>query len=56
MNTAEIVYELVKTMPEEQANTVLKFAKFLKQEANQSLDTHQDLGWEPGFLRRQQDV
>lgn len=31
MTTAEEVYELVKTLPEDQANTVLAFAEFLRQ-------------------------
>ncbi|NER46727.1 MAG: DUF2281 domain-containing protein [Symploca sp. SIO1B1] len=30
MTTAEAVYELVKTLPEEQANMVLAFAEFLQ--------------------------
>ncbi len=34
MNTAEKVYELVKAMPEAQANEVLHFAEFLKQKAH----------------------
>ncbi|NEQ43066.1 MAG: DUF2281 domain-containing protein [Leptolyngbya sp. SIOISBB] len=31
MNTADTLYELVKTLPEEQANLVLIFAEFLRQ-------------------------
>lgn len=33
MTTADAVYELVKTLPEEQANRVLAFAEFLRQQA-----------------------
>lgn len=31
MSAAEIVYELVKTLPEDQANIVLVFAEFVRQ-------------------------
>lgn len=31
MSTAEMIYELVKTMSENEANVVLEFAEFLKQ-------------------------
>lgn len=31
MSTAEIIYQLVKTMPEDQANTVLAFVESLRQ-------------------------
>lgn len=31
MSTADTLYELVKTLPEEQANLVLIFAEFLQQ-------------------------
>ncbi|MGD1940698.1 MAG: DUF2281 domain-containing protein [Leptolyngbyaceae cyanobacterium] len=31
MSTADTLYELVKTLPEEQANLVLMFAEFLRQ-------------------------
>ena len=34
MDTAETIYELVKTMPEEQANLVLKFTQFIQQEGD----------------------
>jgi hypothetical protein len=34
MNTAEIIYQLVKTMPEDQANTVLAFVESLRQEGS----------------------
>ncbi|MDJ0703693.1 MAG: DUF2281 domain-containing protein [Leptolyngbyaceae cyanobacterium MO_188.B28] len=37
MSTAEIVYELVKTLPEEQANMVLAFAEFLRQKVQPEL-------------------
>ncbi len=32
MSTAEMIYELVKTLPEGQANLVLKFTQFVKQQ------------------------
>ncbi|MGJ3246767.1 MAG: hypothetical protein ACFE0I_11900 [Elainellaceae cyanobacterium] len=42
MTTAEAIYELVKTLPEEQANMVLVFAQFLHQQDQiQSLATLQ---------------
>jgi hypothetical protein len=31
MSTADTLYELVQTLPEEQANLVLRFAEFLQQ-------------------------
>lgn len=31
MSTAETIYELVKTLPEDQANLVLVFAEFVRQ-------------------------
>jgi hypothetical protein len=31
MNTAETIYELVKTLPEEQADLILTFAEFVRQ-------------------------
>lgn len=34
MSTAEAIYELVKTLPEEQANLVLKFTQFVQQQSN----------------------
>jgi hypothetical protein len=34
MSTAEIIYELVKAMPEDQATTVLAFVKSLREEAS----------------------
>ncbi|KAM3100855.1 DUF2281 domain-containing protein [Phormidesmis sp. 146-35] len=53
MSTAETIYELVKTLPEEQARTVLKFAEFLRQETNQSTATSEsELGWEAGFFEK----
>jgi hypothetical protein len=36
MSTAETIYELVKILPEEQANLVLKFTQFVQQQASQS--------------------
>lgn len=59
MSTAEAIYELVKTMPEEQAHIVLKFVEFLRQEP-QSLSSgnavvstaNDELGWEAGFFER----
>jgi Protein of unknown function (DUF2281) len=30
MNTADTIYELVKTLPDEQANAVLVFAEFVQ--------------------------
>jgi hypothetical protein len=35
MSTAETIYELVKTLPEEQANLVLRFTQFVRQQASQ---------------------
>jgi len=35
MNAAEKIYELVKTLPEKQADEVLNFVEFLKQKAHQ---------------------
>jgi superfamily I DNA and RNA helicase len=32
MSTADTIYELVKTLPEEQADLVLKFTQFVKQQ------------------------
>ncbi|NJN57337.1 MAG: DUF2281 domain-containing protein [Leptolyngbyaceae cyanobacterium SL_5_9] len=60
MSTAETIYELVKTMPEDRAYMVLKFAEFLHQETNVSTKrtvedietTANVLGWEPGFFER----
>ncbi|AFZ29178.1 hypothetical protein Glo7428_0584 [Gloeocapsa sp. PCC 7428] len=39
-STAEIIYELVKTLPEDQANLVLVFAEFVSQrtQSSESLD------------------
>ncbi|PSR19065.1 hypothetical protein C8255_04210 [filamentous cyanobacterium CCP3] len=37
MSTAESIYELVKTLPEEEANLVLVFAEFIRQRASASL-------------------
>jgi hypothetical protein len=34
MSTAEIIYELVKTLPEEQANLVLMFTQFVQQQGH----------------------
>ncbi len=34
MDTAQTIYELVKAMPEEQANLVLKFTQFIQQEGD----------------------
>jgi hypothetical protein len=34
MSTAEIIYELVTTLPEERANLVLKFTQFLQQQGS----------------------
>jgi len=60
MSTAETIYELVKTMPEDRAYIVLKFAEFLHQETNiptkrtvEDIETAtNELGWEPGFFER----
>jgi hypothetical protein len=35
MNTAETIYELVKALPEGQANLVLIFTQFVQQQASQ---------------------
>ncbi len=37
MSTAENIYELVKMLPEEEANLVLVFAEFIHQRASVSL-------------------
>ncbi len=37
MSTAENIYELVKTLPEEEANLVLVFAEFIHHRASVSL-------------------
>jgi hypothetical protein len=37
VSTAENIYELVKTLPEEEANLVLVFAEFIHQRASGSL-------------------
>lgn len=34
MSTADTIYELVKTLPEEQANLVLKFTQFVQQQGH----------------------
>jgi hypothetical protein len=60
MSTAETIYELVKTMPEDRAYMVLKFAEFVHQETNistkravEDIETAaNELGWEPGFFER----
>jgi Protein of unknown function (DUF2281) len=58
MSTAETIYELVKTMPEEQAHIVLKFAEFLRQDiqsfssAKTVESAANELGWEPDFFER----
>ncbi|PSN10161.1 hypothetical protein C7271_26450 [filamentous cyanobacterium CCP5] len=35
MSTADTIYELVKTLPEEQANLVLMFTQFVRQQTAQ---------------------
>lgn len=35
MSTADTIYELVKTLPEEQANLVLMFTQFVRQQVSQ---------------------
>ena len=40
MTTAEIIYELVKTMPEEKAHMVLRFARFLRQDTSDLSDLY----------------
>ena len=52
MSTAEAIYEVVKRLPEKQANIVLRFAEFLRQETSQSVDTSGELGWEPEFFEQ----
>lgn len=39
MSTADNIYELVKTLPEDQANVVLVFAEFLHQRTQSLQDT-----------------
>jgi hypothetical protein len=36
MSTAETIYELVKTLPEDQANKVLIFTQFLQRQGEQT--------------------
>ncbi|MBW4482745.1 MAG: DUF2281 domain-containing protein [Tildeniella torsiva UHER 1998/13D] len=36
MSTAEAIYELVKTLPEEQASLVLVFTQFVQQQGRQN--------------------
>lgn len=58
MNTTKEIYELVKLLPEEQANIVLKFAEFLHQKTNQNIGisnyqpiaNNQSKGWSSEFL------
>lgn len=58
MTTAETIYELVKTLPEDRAYMVLKFAEFLSQETSSFTPTEavalmvDELDWEPGFFER----
>jgi len=39
MSTAETIYELVKTLPEGQANLVLKFTQFVQQQGSTDFPT-----------------
>ncbi|KAF3883793.1 MULTISPECIES: DUF2281 domain-containing protein [Nostocales] len=41
MNTAQKIYELVKAMPEEQANEVLDFVEFIRHKATLKLGSEQ---------------
>jgi Protein of unknown function (DUF2281) len=41
MNTPETIYELVKALPEDQANLVLVFAEFVHQRTKTGVDTGQ---------------
>jgi len=41
MSAAETVYELVKTLPEDQANLVLVFAEFVRQRTHSSESSDQ---------------
>lgn len=43
MSTAETIYELVKTLPEDRASMVLKFAEFLKHDSQSSSKFNQEL-------------
>lgn len=39
MSTAESIYELVKTLPEEEANLVLEFVEFMSQRTQSKVKT-----------------
>lgn len=50
MSTAEQIYELVKTLSEEQASEVLYFAEFLKQKAQFKSERLSQFGIPKGTL------
>lgn len=53
MSTAESIYELVKTLPEEEASLVLKFVEFVRQRAPskvKTLTTHNVSGFQAASL------
>lgn len=43
MSTADTIYELVKALPEEQANMVLMFTRFMQNQASQPQETQGDI-------------
>ena len=48
MSTADLVFELVRAMPEEQANVVLAFVEFLSQRSGKVYEENKK-GWPTGF-------
>lgn len=50
MNTAETIYELVKTLPEDKAYIVLKFTEFLRQEIQSSAVGQSTQNWTSDFF------
>ena len=50
MSTAEAIYELVKTMPEDRAYIVLKFVESLRQEIKFSIVNQSPLDWSSDFF------
>lgn len=48
MTIAEQIYELVKSLPQDQASEILTFAEFIRakhQDANQAIDTVTAVSW-----------
>lgn len=49
MSTADTIYELVKTLPEEQANLVLKFTQFVQQQGDTNFPSQIPAGTQTGL-------